>query len=726
MKQINFSREVKTVKFGCWNLSPKRQTIFDGKVERELEPLLYNLLAYLILNREKIVTRQELVDEVWQQVYVDDNAINRAMSRLRKICKSELQRGQILKTHYRKGYSFLLDVEIIKYDKKRTTNENIELINAEKDKYILVSKKNNKKDKQFEVKFKDKKSIQYFLFFVFLLSILTFIYYFNQDKDVNLKIVEVKNYSSDILSWKRGTYEFPYLSSSGKYLAYALKEENKPVSSLHIKDMKNLKDFIINENQYDVYPIGWSNQSNILFYQLISVGDDNLCEIWSVDLSIEPNLAKHNKLFECSSSYVLSASSYDNNKLIYTKYGYRGRLDTAALVMRDLMSNEEFQVSLPGFKPIGDYSLKISQNSERLAFLRSQSYGTQIFVTNIDGSNQSMIAEVDYIIRSVYWDDMSQHIMWFNKSDNILNKYDVLTKKLQHSVVKTTEDIHDLIFISEDDLLITTKWTDYDLVNLSLKTNEIINFSNMTLKEKLIAPLKEAQHALLLIEGERHAIWYVKGDNRSKVIELDFKDTVSIAVSPDETQLLVARNKYLYFYSLNNYELVNKVSIVGQIQSADWGRSDKKVIYTASSLELNKTYGWFYDIENKRSNQIYNSNLFDAKMISDTQLIYLDSKNQFVQLNLENNHTDIILDLSAEADIIWTHDDLNIYYTDNISIFKKVISSKKTAEEIFKVDKDMELIASLSSDKNSEANSLYISLIRNKPNSIIKMNRLKD
>jgi DNA-binding winged helix-turn-helix (wHTH) protein len=95
---------------GEWQLNIKQQTISDGVHTRELEPLLFKLLCFFIENNERIITRQELVENIWQQSFVDDNAINRAISELRKVLKSENQPGQTIKTHYRKGYSLFIAV----------------------------------------------------------------------------------------------------------------------------------------------------------------------------------------------------------------------------------------------------------------------------------------------------------------------------------------------------------------------------------------------------------------------------------------------------------------------------------------------------------------------------------------------------------------------------------------------------------------------------------------
>ncbi|WP_177207997.1 winged helix-turn-helix domain-containing protein [Pseudoalteromonas denitrificans] len=701
-------------------MDPRLQTITDGDVKKELEPLLYKLLTYLILNRQGIVTREELVDEVWQQSYVDDNAINRAMSELRKVCKSDLQPGLVLKTHYRKGYSFLLDVQFVEYQEKDDINVSIDANDMELNtNHELVTNDKKLVGKQK----KQPKNLFFFMVILLVTGLVFYAYYFITPKE-NTSINNI-NYVSDIFSWKKGTYEFPTLSPSGKYLGFAFKGVNSPVSNLHVKDMESLINYTIVESQYDVYPIGWSNKGHNLIYQLISIGDIELCEIWMVNLLAEPNKSKHKKLFECKSSYILSASSY-KNKIIYTKYGYRGRLNTAALMTRDLSTGKEFQVSLPGQKALGDYFVKISKNFDKLVFLRFQHYGTQVFIANIDGSNQKMIADVNYIIRTASWDEASKNITWFNRTEKELNKYNIVTNNLDRFVINSKEEVNDLILDANDNLLITTKWSDYDLVNLELDTKQVSSFSNMILKERLVAPLAQHQDAILLVEGKKHAIWHVQASQRKKIIELDFLDTVAIAVSPNETQLLVARNNYLYFYSLGNNQLIHKVEIDGQIQTAAWGANNKTVIYTVSSSDLNKAYIWIYDINNQKYKQVSNSNVLDAKMISDTHIIYLDDQYQFILQNLEDNQIEEILDLGAEAEVVWTHDGDNLYYSDHVFIYRKKIHDKSPVEEVYKVNKDLEIITSLSSNQNSNSKTLYFSLMKNNPNSLIKMTKIKE
>lgn len=90
---------------GPWTIDASRFALVDAQQERELEPLLFRLLQYFLAHPQRVIARQELADQVWQQAYVDDNAINRAISDLRKILQHPLLDASVLKTHHRKGYS---------------------------------------------------------------------------------------------------------------------------------------------------------------------------------------------------------------------------------------------------------------------------------------------------------------------------------------------------------------------------------------------------------------------------------------------------------------------------------------------------------------------------------------------------------------------------------------------------------------------------------------------
>ncbi len=104
----DFSRAV----FGPYELHKRKRLLTYCGESVRLEPLIYDLLEYFICHRDRVIGRDELCREIWQQEYVDNNAINRAVSELRR-CVSKHKLGvDVIRTHYRKGYSFNLLVEL--------------------------------------------------------------------------------------------------------------------------------------------------------------------------------------------------------------------------------------------------------------------------------------------------------------------------------------------------------------------------------------------------------------------------------------------------------------------------------------------------------------------------------------------------------------------------------------------------------------------------------------
>ena len=66
----------------CLNLDKKTATV-DG-VAVNLTPTEFSLLHLLLVNRGKVLSRQQLMDRVWAGVVVTDRTVNVNITRLRK------------------------------------------------------------------------------------------------------------------------------------------------------------------------------------------------------------------------------------------------------------------------------------------------------------------------------------------------------------------------------------------------------------------------------------------------------------------------------------------------------------------------------------------------------------------------------------------------------------------------------------------------------------------
>lgn len=84
----------------------------DGR-EVHLEPVVLKLLIYLIENRERLVTRHELMDTVWGDTVISESALTKAVARLRKALGDDSATHRYLETVRSRGYRFVADVEEI-------------------------------------------------------------------------------------------------------------------------------------------------------------------------------------------------------------------------------------------------------------------------------------------------------------------------------------------------------------------------------------------------------------------------------------------------------------------------------------------------------------------------------------------------------------------------------------------------------------------------------------
>jgi len=87
-----------------WRLSRHGQEI-------HLEPVVLRLLIYLIEHRERLVTRQELMDTVWGDTVISESALTKAVARLRKALDDDSIAPRYLETVRSQGYRFVAVVE---------------------------------------------------------------------------------------------------------------------------------------------------------------------------------------------------------------------------------------------------------------------------------------------------------------------------------------------------------------------------------------------------------------------------------------------------------------------------------------------------------------------------------------------------------------------------------------------------------------------------------------
>jgi len=98
-------------RFDDFLVDPKTWRFSRDGHEIHLEPVVLKLLIYLIENRERLVTRDELMDTVWGDTVISESALTKAVARLRKALGDDSATHRYLETVRSRGYRFVADVE---------------------------------------------------------------------------------------------------------------------------------------------------------------------------------------------------------------------------------------------------------------------------------------------------------------------------------------------------------------------------------------------------------------------------------------------------------------------------------------------------------------------------------------------------------------------------------------------------------------------------------------
>lgn len=97
--------------FGDFILNARRRLLLARATEDVLAGgTAVQVLLMLVAHRPRLVTKDELLQTVWSDRFVDDNALSQAISTLRRVCGEQPVDPQFIATVHRRGYRFIAPV----------------------------------------------------------------------------------------------------------------------------------------------------------------------------------------------------------------------------------------------------------------------------------------------------------------------------------------------------------------------------------------------------------------------------------------------------------------------------------------------------------------------------------------------------------------------------------------------------------------------------------------
>src|SRR5262249_46342157 len=98
--------------FDNYVLDTQRQELHRTGTQVHLRPKGFQVLAYLLAHRDRVVPKSELLEYVWPQQFIGDATLNSCIMAVRKALGDSGRTPRFLHTVHGRGYRFVAPVEV--------------------------------------------------------------------------------------------------------------------------------------------------------------------------------------------------------------------------------------------------------------------------------------------------------------------------------------------------------------------------------------------------------------------------------------------------------------------------------------------------------------------------------------------------------------------------------------------------------------------------------------
>jgi len=99
-------------RFGSLELDLAKAELRTGGELLPVEPQVFAVLAFLVEHRERVVSRDELLEKVWDGRYVTDSALSSRVKSARKAVGDDGSEQRVIRTIHGRGYRFVAEVSV--------------------------------------------------------------------------------------------------------------------------------------------------------------------------------------------------------------------------------------------------------------------------------------------------------------------------------------------------------------------------------------------------------------------------------------------------------------------------------------------------------------------------------------------------------------------------------------------------------------------------------------
>src|SRR5262249_8311801 len=96
--------------FDHFSLDLVSERLWKGSEEIKIRPKAFALLNYLLNRSGQLVTKEELLNALWPEIFVSDAVLKVTVRQLREALDDDPKSPRFIETSHRRGYSFIAEI----------------------------------------------------------------------------------------------------------------------------------------------------------------------------------------------------------------------------------------------------------------------------------------------------------------------------------------------------------------------------------------------------------------------------------------------------------------------------------------------------------------------------------------------------------------------------------------------------------------------------------------
>jgi DNA-binding winged helix-turn-helix (wHTH) protein len=110
-------------RLGDWRVEPSANVLVRGDEKVQLELKVMEVLCCLVGHADEVVSKRQLIDEVWRTEFVAENTLTRTIAELRRVLGDDARNPSYIQTIHKRGYRLIAETgRALRHDPTRPSS----------------------------------------------------------------------------------------------------------------------------------------------------------------------------------------------------------------------------------------------------------------------------------------------------------------------------------------------------------------------------------------------------------------------------------------------------------------------------------------------------------------------------------------------------------------------------------------------------------------------------